>query len=428
MMLKNNVLCHQISELRSKISLSCIKTNKIIIEKDASESKVIGLSSHTQKLFESLLNELKKNWTLRVHALFKVDAIEEGMNDQHANNRLINLTLREIVRKCEQKAELAKNLVYFASAVVEFDQNYTQNVADSLAFINDKWNSVKRSLEDKVNTLMVLEKGMVSKILSKDRKTVDERDTFLNEIYNIWKLINNDFDESLNNQNISNQILYKNQAISEIVKTLIKKLFLIIFKLYPLTMQLIWKWTFQSENQYTTESQISASLSTSQHINQISLSILWIILQNKLANTQSKQSLKNIEFSKFENPETNFAFSTISKILNTSTLNEITCKLSSIISELHAISDLFNSSISSNSFASSTGVSLKKHEILYDFLFNNSKKLLEVIESPAVASSSDKVTAIIKELPSIFLTSRVGVVEDESNYAKYDIIETLRTN
>lgn len=79
------------------------------------------------------------------------------------------------------------------SALVELDKHYTQNVADSLVFINEKCCSVKKSLEDKVNTLMTLEKGMVSKILSPDRKTVDERDTLLNNIHYVAKMILNNF-------------------------------------------------------------------------------------------------------------------------------------------------------------------------------------------------------------------------------------------
>ena len=77
----------------------------------------------TQKLFESLLVEIKKNWTLRVHSLYKIDAIEEGMADQHASNRLINLTLREIIKKWEQRADISKDLVYFVAAIVEYDKN-----------------------------------------------------------------------------------------------------------------------------------------------------------------------------------------------------------------------------------------------------------------------------------------------------------------
>lgn len=68
---EKHLLCTQIREMRSKISLNCIKTNKIVVENESSEKSILNLAKNTQKLFDALLKEVNTNCILKVNELYK---------------------------------------------------------------------------------------------------------------------------------------------------------------------------------------------------------------------------------------------------------------------------------------------------------------------------------------------------------------------
>ena len=183
--IEKHYLCTQIRELRSRISLKSIKNNKVVVESGATEDKIKSMGATTSVLFQELLKQVKKNSVFRVNKMYKSDSIENLKINQNINEPNNSFIIKEMIKTCETSAERLTGFVYLVSALVELDKHYTQNVADCLVFINEKSSEVKKSLEDKVNTLMTLEKGMTSKILSKDRKTIDQRDTFLMSLYEL---------------------------------------------------------------------------------------------------------------------------------------------------------------------------------------------------------------------------------------------------
>lgn len=95
---EKHFLCTQIREMRSKISLSCIKNNKVVTESDANEEKVKMMSENTAKLFQNLLKEIKKNSTLKVHKLYKIDASENSTIVKSSNDAEYTSSLRQIIK------------------------------------------------------------------------------------------------------------------------------------------------------------------------------------------------------------------------------------------------------------------------------------------------------------------------------------------
>lgn len=108
--------------------------------------------------------------------------------------------------------------MFVVSALIEADKNYTQNIADSLVVFNERCTTVHTSLETKVNTLDTLNKGNISKIICKDRKTIDERDTLINTLYEVSLLINHDFQSTLEKP----PIWGKKEIVKEIISALRK--------------------------------------------------------------------------------------------------------------------------------------------------------------------------------------------------------------
>ena len=110
-----------------------------------------------------------------------------------------------------------KSFVYLVSALIELDKNYTQDLADSLVFFNEKTENVRNSLEDFTSTLRTLEEGKVSNIVSKNRKTVDGRDEFMNNIYFIAQAYLKNYNCVIKSLK-ADQYLSKKNAIIEILK------------------------------------------------------------------------------------------------------------------------------------------------------------------------------------------------------------------
>jgi hypothetical protein len=134
--IEKHYLWTQIRELRSKISLKLIKSNKIVVEKDANEERIKELNLKTRTLFDDWLKELKKNSLLKVNKLYKPDTTLQGPSQS-------SLQLQTLIKHWESQSIKIKNFVYLVSSLVELDKNYTQTIADYMVFINEKATEVK---------------------------------------------------------------------------------------------------------------------------------------------------------------------------------------------------------------------------------------------------------------------------------------------
>lgn len=152
----------QIREMRPKISLQCIKNNKIVTEKGINESKVEQMCKQTSKLFDSLLEELKKNCDLRVIKLCKLDSVDKTLlkKDSRTKGGIVNqfiillclaeIAIKQEMKACQEKVELVNQYVSLVSMLIEMDKHYTQKIADKLVLLNEKSSQVKEKLSEKV--------------------------------------------------------------------------------------------------------------------------------------------------------------------------------------------------------------------------------------------------------------------------------------
>lgn len=109
-LVETNYLCAQIREMRSKVSLNCIKTlstplkpTKIAIEKEVTDKKsqeewAEQSTAYFNKLFNALLKEMKKNSSLRVNKLYKVDAMEGCKLATNQNKEIQNMNIRQVIK------------------------------------------------------------------------------------------------------------------------------------------------------------------------------------------------------------------------------------------------------------------------------------------------------------------------------------------
>lgn len=268
------------------------------------------------------------------------------------------------------------------SALVELDKNYTQDIADSLVFINDKADQVKNSLEDKVNTLLTLEKGMVDRILAKDRKTIDQRDTLLNTLYWISQHMNQLNDPQYSMVNTKDQYLYKKQAVTDIMKM----------------MKVMAKAQRKDGSNNSKTSYQERKVLASENLQKISKNICCLILQNKIKEQNS------IQFN-YLKPEIYAKMDTISN------------KLEGLDNEITNTNLDFQRTLKDCTLTSLHGLEMKKFEILNDFLLNNSKRIIEIIENPK--SENELYECLFSpsegsKIPGLNNPDTVGVIEEDN--------------
>ncbi|CAI2358998.1 unnamed protein product [Moneuplotes crassus] len=341
--IEKHLVMAQIREQRSKISLNCIQKDNIVTEHDATEEKVKAMEKSTQKLFEALIKELNKNSILRVNKLYKADAVsgsQEVLNSSKSSDNSVNL--KQSMRLCELTSEKLRRYVYLTSALIELDKIYTQNLADSLVMFNEKSQNVKASLEELVTTLRILYDGKVSNIVSKDRKTIDGRDTFMNTIYRIAQCYMNNYDACP--QDIStDKYLAKKMAIGKIssaVTHICKK-----------------------ANMSREGTDVDKKITQSENLQRVSKDICCWILKNNLSSNTHFSYLKPEIFAKIDLCKS---------------------KISAIDSEIHTVREDAANILKENSMKSLYGIEIHRYEILHDFLFNNSKRIINVIENPKI--------------------------------------------
>ena len=267
------------------------------------------------KLLESLLKEMKKNSVLKVNKLYNSDAIIQSRASVEQEKDIIdqNMNLKQIIRLWETNTDKLKSFVYLVSALIELDKNYTQDLADSLVFFNEKTENVRNSLEDFTSTLRTLEEGKVSNIVSKNRKTVDGRDEFMNNIYFIAQAYLKNYNCVIKSLK-ADQYLSKKNAIIEILKA---------FKNISNTLKSSLKCSQPDMNKKIIESE---------GLQRISKDICCWILKNNLEENTNFSYLKTDIFNRIElwsnkisdfDEQIDIVRDEISKIMNESTVKSL---------------------------------------------------------------------------------------------------------
>ena len=149
------------------------------------------MSEHTNKLFNALWSEFKKNSDLRVLKLFKIDPVDKTQEKMDPETQSDKIAIKQAIKTCENNVNDIRCFVSLTAMLIEMDKHYTQALADSLLFLSDKSSGVRQSLYDKISHKLNLNtnkpsEASVEKILSKDRKTIDERDTLMTDLYKIF--------------------------------------------------------------------------------------------------------------------------------------------------------------------------------------------------------------------------------------------------
>ena len=148
------------------------------------------MSEHTNKLFNALWSEVKKNSDSRVLKLFKFDPVDKTQEKMDPETQPDKTAIKKLL-KHEKNVNDIRCFVSLTAMLIEMDKHYTQALADSLLFLSDKSSGVRQSLYDKISHKLNLNtnkpsEASVEKILSKDRKTIDERDTLMTDLYKIF--------------------------------------------------------------------------------------------------------------------------------------------------------------------------------------------------------------------------------------------------
>jgi hypothetical protein len=199
-----------------------------------------------------------------------------------------------------------------------------------------------KNLEEKVAILITLERGVTEKILEKDRKTIDERDRFLMDLWEISKIpIHSGFFSGKQNAYLTKS------EVTKAILTWIKPL---------------WKAPPESKCPLIPSTNLLAKWKD----------ILCIILQSQLTLDQTI-SANGIQW-------------VVGGTIH-SEMEMILEKLNSMGREIENWKEEIEETLQQNRLKSTTGVVLDRHQILYDFLFGSGQgsspswRLNEIIEN-----------------------------------------------
>ena len=111
------------------------------------------MSDHTSKLFDSLSSELAKNCNLKVIKLFKRDAVEKSQPEVKPKDTSDMVSAKQSIKVCQKYVTQVQQFTSLVAMVVEMDKHYTQSVADTLVFLDEKSSQCRLTLAEKVRII-----------------------------------------------------------------------------------------------------------------------------------------------------------------------------------------------------------------------------------------------------------------------------------